>query len=269
MRWQRREGAPPRIKNSWAASEIGRRLSGPRGREVRRMSGEAPGSAPGIRRTVAMIVPIRLSPPRIRYIICCLLLCIWSCPSSRRAGRMVHMLLKSERPSISWTEYKQGWKIVWVHLVACYLIRWLILSGRVLIRSDINMERKHQFTPMGNRRRKAALRGLRAGWWPNETRRVGTILKRCDAIWKSRYVPIMHLLFRLIWWPFLMSIADMVDMRLKKSVTEQYVLSSSLDGNHESQQRCKIRTAVLNLGGKNWSNFTFIRSARSKFGGYQ
>ena len=88
---------------------------------------------------------------------------------------------------------------MWVHLVACYLIRWLILSGRVLIRSDINMERKHQFTPMGNRRRKAALRGLRAGWWPNETRTVGTILKRLDAIWKSRYVPIMHLLFRLIW----------------------------------------------------------------------
>ena len=90
------------------------------------------------------------------------------------------------------------------------------------------MERKHQFTPMGNRRRKAALRGLRAGWWPNETRIVGTILMRFEAIWKRRYVPIMHLLLRLIWWPFRMFSADIVDRRLKKRVTEHYVLSSSL-----------------------------------------
>ena len=73
-----------------------------------------------------------------------------------------------------------------VHLVTAYLIRWLIFSGRVLIRSDINMEMRHQFIPMGKRRRKAALRGLRAGWWPNETRTDGTILKRFEAIWKSR-----------------------------------------------------------------------------------
>ena len=154
---------------------------------------------------------------------------------------------------------------MWVHLVACYLIRWLILSGRVLIRSDINMERKHQFTPMGNRRRKAALRGLRAGWWPNETRRVGTILKRFDAIWKSRYVPIMHLLFRLIWWPFCMFSADIVDKWLKKRVREHYVLSSSLKRNHESHPRCKKRTTVLKMIQIGFLSYF----QNSKFGGYQ